>query len=154
MSLIRRNEARQWDPFRDFDDVNRVLTRMLGRAPTTPASREAMTAFDWAPSINVSETPKAYLLKAELAGVKKEEVNVNLENGVLTVSGERKYEQEHKDEKLHRMESAYGSFMRSFTLPEDAAHEGVEATFKDGVLNVRIPKQAEQRPPARQIKVG
>ena len=155
MSLIRRND-RQWDPFREFDDMSRAFNRVFGRSAMAPApaSREVMTAFDWTPTINVSETPQAYILKADLPGVKKEDVKVRLEDGVLAVSGERKYEQDHKEERVHRVEAAYGSFFRSFSVPDDAAHEGIEATFKDGVLNVRIPKVAEKKPAARQIEVG
>lgn len=154
MSIIRRNDPRAWDPFRELEDMNRLFNRVATRNQLAPASREQMKGFDFAPSINVSETPNAYLLRAELAGVKKEDVKVNLEDGVLTISGERKYEQEHKEEKLHRIETAYGSFFRSFAVPEDAAHDGIEASFKDGVLNVRIPKVAEKKPAARQIQVG
>jgi HSP20 family protein len=153
MSLIRRETAKLWDPFKELEDMSARLNRFFMRPLGT--SQEALTAFDWAPSINVSEVPNAYVVKAELPGVKKEDISVQLEQGVLTVTGERKQEKEHKDEKMHRMESSYGSFMRSFSLPEDAGRESIEANYRDGMLTVRIPKvPGEKKPEARRIAVG
>lgn len=153
MSLMKRDQ-RSWDPFRELEDMSTRLNRVFGRS--FPASREAMTAFDWAPSINVSETPNAYVLKAELPGIKKEEIKLQLEDGILTVSGERRYEQDHKDEKVHRVETAYGSFMRSFSVPEDASADAIEASYKDGMLTVRMPKLAadQKKKSLKQIPVG
>jgi HSP20 family protein len=153
MSLIKRETAKMWDPFKELEDMSARLNRFFVRPFGT--SQEALTAFDWAPSINVSEVPNAYVVKAEVPGVKKEELNVQLEQGVLTISGERKQEKEHKDEKMHRMESSYGSFMRSFSLPEDAGRESIEASYKDGMLTLRIPKvPGKSQPENRKIPIG
>jgi HSP20 family protein len=153
MSLIRRDQ-RGWDPFRELEEMSTRLNRVFGRA--APSSREAMTAFDWIPSINVCETPQAYLLKAELPGIKKEDVKLQLEDGILTLSGERRYEQDHKEEKVHRVETAYGSFMRSFSVPEDASADAIEASYKDGMLTVRMPKLApeQKKKSTKQIPVS
>ncbi len=153
MSLIKRETAKLWDPFKELEDMSARLNRFFVRP--FGASQEALTAFDWAPSINVSEVPSAYVVKAELPGVKKDDLHVQLEQGVLTITGERKQEKEHKEEKMHRTETSYGSFMRSFSLPEDASRESIEATYKDGMLTVRIPKmQGERKSEARKIPIG
>ena len=138
MSLMKREASRMWDPFRELEDMSSRLNRLFGRSLV---SQENLTGFDWTPSIDVSETPTSYLIKAELPGVKKEDVHVDIDAGVLSITGERKQQQEHKDEKYHRVESSYGSFMRRFTVPEDANTEGVEAAFKDGVLTVKLGKK-------------
>jgi len=152
MSLMKREPSKIWDPFRELEEMSTRLNRFFVRPFGT---QEALTSFEWAPSINVSEVPTAYVVKAEVPGVKKEELDVQLDQGVLTITGERKQEKEHKDEKVHRTESAYGKFMRSFSLPEDAARENIEATYRDGVLTVRIPKmQGSKKPEARQISVS
>jgi HSP20 family protein len=153
MSLIRREAlGRAWDPFRELEDMSSRLNRVFAR---NAVSDEALKSVDFTPSINVSETPQAYLIKAELPGVKKEDVHLTVENNLLTLRGERKYESEHKDEKVHRVESAYGSFMRQFRVPEDATPDGIEATYKDGVLSVRLAKSPPKREPeAKRIPVG
>ena len=154
MSLIKRDPTRLWDPFRELEEMSMRLNRMFGRP--FEGLQENLTGFDWTPSVNVSETPTAYLIKAELPGVKKDDVHVDIEAGVLTITGERKQEQEHKDEKYHRVETSYGSFMRRFTVPEDANREGVEATFKDGVLTVKLSKVPAEtkKPETKRIPVA
>lgn len=151
MSLIRRESARVWDPFRELEDMSNRLNRVFARGA---AADEALKGVDFTPSINVSETPQAYLIKAELPGVKKEDVHLTVENGLLTLRGERKYESEHKDEKVHRVETAYGSFARQFRVPEDASADGIEASYKDGVLHVRLPKVPPKTSEAKRIPVG
>ena len=151
MSLIRRDPARVWDPFRELEDMSARLNRLFAR----PAgSDEMLKGVDWSPSSNISETANAYLIKAELPGVKKEDVHVSVEAGVLTLRGERKHEQEHKDERFHRVESMYGTFMRRFALPDDAAAEGIEASYKDGLLTVKLPKVAEKPPEAKRVTIS
>ena len=110
--------------------------------------------FDWVPAVNISETDKAYVVRADLPEVKKEDVKVTQENGVLTIEGERRQEKREDAEKFHRVESSYGKFMRRFTLPEDGQDEAIEAHFKDGSLSVVIPKAASKRAKARQINVA
>jgi HSP20 family protein len=103
--------------------------------------------------VDITEDEKEYLIKAELPEVKKEDVKVTVENGVLTMTGERKFEKEQKDKKYHRIERSYGSFMRSFSLPEAAAGDKVSAEFKDGVLKVHLPKSPEAKPKSIDVKV-
>jgi HSP20 family protein len=145
---MRREAARAWDPFRELEDMSARLNRLFTRG-----LEGSMPGADWAPSMNVSENPKAYVISAELPGVKKEDVQVSLESGVLTISGERR--QESRDEKLHRVESSYGSFLRRVAIPEDVSSEDIEATYKDGMLVVKLAKiTPEERPQAKQIPVS
>lgn len=156
MSLMRRNQN-TWDPFREFQELSDRLNRMFEPrySPASTDSREqAMTVFDWAPAVNISETDKAYLVKADLPDVKKEDVKVTHDNGVLTIEGERRQEKREENEKFHRVESSFGKFLRRFTLPEDAQVESIEASFKDGALTVSIPKATVQRSKTRQIEVS
>ena len=136
----------------ELEEMSTRLNRLIGRP--FAGFQENLTGFDWTPSIDVSETPTAYLIKAELPGVKKEDVHLDLEAGVLTITGERKQEQEHKDEKFHRVESSYGSFMRRFTVPEDANTEGVEATYKEGMLTVKLGKKPVPEKQTKHIPVA
>ena len=142
----------RWEPFRDLDHVfDRFFADAYHRFP-----REAgdPAANGWAPLADVSETAGEYLIKAELPEVRKEDVKVTVENGVLTLSGERKFEKEEKDKRYHRIERAYGSFTRSFSVPDDADDSKVSAEFKDGVLTVRLVKSEKSRPKAIDVKVG
>ena len=151
MSSITR-----WDPFRELDDLQNRLSTMFGRAPVKKDgdNREALTVAEWAPLVDIVEDDKNYVIKAELPGIKKEEIKVGVQNDVLTISGERKYEKEEKDKKFHRIERAYGSFARSFTIPEDSDGEKVSAEFKDGILRVHLPKTEKVKPKQVEVKVG
>jgi HSP20 family protein len=157
MSLARRYATSVWDPFRELQEMSERLNRYFVQndAPAQAnQQQQALRNFDWAPSVNISETDKAYLVKADLPEVKKEDVKVTQENGVLTIEGERRQSKVDGGEKFHRVESSYGRFLRRFTLPDDAQEESIEATFKDGSLNVVIPKAAAKQPQARQIAVS
>jgi HSP20 family protein len=149
MNLIK------WDPFRELEDMSNRLNRVFGRplARLEPNS-EMLTMADWTPSADISETDTAYLIKAEIPGVNKEDVKVTIQNGMLTIQGERKMEKEEKDKKFHRIERSYGSFMRSFRVPEDADESAVKAEFKDGVLNVTLTKSAKAKPKAINVSVS
>ena len=109
---------------------------------------------DWTPSADISETNKAYLIKAEIPGINKEDVKVTLQDGMLTIQGERKMEKEEKDKKFHRIERSYGSFMRSFRVPDDADASAVKADFKDGMLNVTLNKTAKVKTKAINVSVS
>jgi len=157
MNLIRRSHQNTWDPFREFQELSDRLNRFFEPryVPANSEAREqALTVFDWAPAVNISETEKAYLVKADLPDVKKEDVKVTHDNGVLTIEGERRQEKREDNEKFHRVESSFGKFLRRFTLPEDAEAETIEANFKDGALTVTIPKASAKAPKSRQIRVG
>jgi HSP20 family protein len=116
--------------------------------------KETMIIADWVPSVDVSETDGEYQIKAGIPDVKKEDVKVTLEDGVLTIQGQRKQEKEDKGTKYHRVERAYGSFVRSFTLPDLVDEQKVNAEFKDGVLNLQLPKSEKAKPKAIEVTVS
>jgi HSP20 family protein len=155
MNLVRRHAA-VWDPFREFQEITDRLNRywQANQASSDEGEKQALRAFDWAPAVNISETEKEYLIKVDLPEVKKEDVKVTSENGVLAIEGERRQEKRSDGEKFHRVESVYGRFQRRFTLPDDAQDELIEASFKDGALQVAVPKAAVKSPKARQIAVS
>jgi HSP20 family protein len=154
MNVIR------WDPFRELEDMGERFNRALGGYgrkwfPRVPEmNREMLTVPDWAPMVDISETNDEYLVKAEIPEVKKEEVKVRVENGVLTIEGERKQEKEEKGKKFHRVERYYGTFLRTFSVPENVDEKKVVAEFKDGVLNVHLPKAEMAKPKAIEVKVA
>ena len=147
------NTLTRWEPFRELEELQNRLSTIVSRAPRT-GGREDMTLADWVPTADITEDDKEYLIKAELPDLKKEDVKVTVENGVLTISGERKFEKEQKEKKYHRIERAYGRFVRSFALPDDADPGGVKADFKDGVLTVHLPKSERARPKQIGVNVG
>lgn len=151
MSIVR------WDPFRELEDVSERLNRVFGRSGLARAATEdkgGFLTFDWAPSVDIAETPEAFEIKAELPDVKKDDVRVTVEDGELRISGERRQEKEEKGKKFHRVERSYGSFMRSFSLPENVDDSKLTAEYKDGVLNVRLPKTEKAKPKAIAVKVS
>ncbi|HXP59507.1 MAG TPA: Hsp20/alpha crystallin family protein [Dongiaceae bacterium] len=150
------NALTRWDPAREVDELQNRLARFFGLAParSTSGGEEVMTVAEWAPSVDISEDDKEWLVKADLPEVKKEDVKVSVEDGVLTVTGERKFEKEEKGKKYHRIERSYGNFFRSFTLPEGADGAKVSAEFKDGVLKVHLPKSEKAKAKAVEVKVA
>jgi HSP20 family protein len=149
------NALTRWDPFKEMEDVQSRLSKIFGLTPARAANggKELMTVAEWAPSVDISEDGKEWLVKTDLPEVKKEDVKVAVEDGVLTITGERKFEKEEKDKKYHRIERSYGSFYRSFTLPDGADGAKVAAEFKDGVLKVHLPKSEKATPKAVEVKV-
>ena len=147
MALIRR--AR--DPFAGLGGLQDTFRDMLATWPF--GERESLSIADWTPSCNVSESADEYRIEAELPGVKQDDLEVNVENRVLTLRGERKEKKEEKGKKYHRVESSYGSFMRSFSLPDDADEDKVAAEYKDGLLTVRIPRTEPKHSKARSVEV-
>jgi HSP20 family protein len=144
----------RWDPFKEMDDLQKRLSSVFGLASRPTNGKEEMTVAQWLPLVDITEDDKEYLIKAELPEVKKEEVKVSVETGVLTISGERKFEKEEKNRRYHRVERAYGSFSRSFSVPDDADDSKVSAEFKDGVLTVRLAKSEKARPKSIEVKVS
>jgi HSP20 family protein len=135
------NALTRWHPFKIIEGMQSLMTRLfgLGRARVTKGHRESMTVAGWAPPVDIIEDGKAWVMKAELPEVKKEDVKMTIENGVLTITGERKSEKEEKDKQYHRL--SYGTFLRSFTLPNASDVSRVTSEFKDDVFNVRVPKR-------------
>lgn len=139
MSIVR------WDPFRELEDMSDRLSRLVARP------RGETTLGDWTPAVDIAETPTEYLIKAEIPEVKKEDIKVRVENGVLSLEGERKIEREEKGKRFHRTERMYGRFVRSFGLPDDVDPSKVSADFKDGMLVVHVAKAPA--PTAKSIEV-
>ena len=148
MTLVR------WDPFRELEDMSERLNRVFSRPSLRNSGKENLTVADWMPTVDISETEGEYLIKAELPEVRKEDVKVTVENGVLTLQGERRQEKEEKGKRFHRVECSYGSFVRSFTLPESVDESSVKAEYKDGVLNLHLPKSEKVKPKAIDVKVA
>lgn len=144
----------KWDPIHELEDVSTRLNRMFGRfAARAGSGQELLTVADWAPSADIAETDTAYLIKAEIPGVRKEDVKVTVEDGMLMMQGERKLEKEENGKRFHRIERSYGSFMRSFRVPDDADENNVKAEFKDGMLNVTLAKSAKPKPKSVNVMV-
>ena len=146
MSLVR------WDPFADIDTLfNRMMPSTFARWPRL--STTGSEPLEWAPSADISETDKEYVIRAALPAVKKEDVTVTVDAGTITIKGERKQLQDDKTEKYHRIESFYGSFERSFSLPDNVNADAIRCESKDGVLTVHIPKPEVQKATPKQISV-
>lgn len=148
MTLIR------WtDPFRDIssmqDRMNRIFGEFLERSR---GGEEGLSTGAWMPAVDIYETTDAVCLRAELPGVDREDVSVEVKDGVLRLHGERKFEKEVDEENYHRIERAYGTFHRSFTLPPSIDGENVIARMKDGVLEVKLPKKEQAKP--KQITIA
>jgi HSP20 family protein len=145
MSLVR------WDPFADMDTFfNRLMPSGFARWPHLSGDNGKL---EWAPSADISETDQEYVIRASLPAVKKEDVKVTVDNGIITIKGERKQQKEDKSEKFHRVESFYGTFERSFSLPENINSDAIRCESKDGILTVHIPKIEPQKATPKQISV-
>ncbi|MCS6317646.1 MAG: Hsp20/alpha crystallin family protein [Nitrospira sp.] len=145
----------QFNPWRELEEVEKRLSTLWGRTPAkADGQKEAISVAEWSPVVDITEDAKEYLIKAELPEIKKEDVKLTVQDNVLAISGERKYEKEEKGKKYQRVERAYGSFLRSFTLPEDADGSKVAAEYKDGILNVHLPKSEKAQPKSIEVKVA
>lgn len=135
---------KRWEnPLRELDGI---INRFNNNLAVANDSNGEITHPEWAPSIDVKENTESYLIRAELPGVAREDVNVTLENGLLTIRGEKKIEKSIAENKIHRTECVYGCFVRSFRLPQHVEEDNVSAKYKDGILNLVIPKAAKARP--------
>jgi HSP20 family protein len=144
MSIVR------WEPFGSIENLFGRMPSLL-RWPRLETNGE--TRFEWSPTADISETDKEYLIRAELPAVSKEDVRITVDNGMLTISGERKQREEEKKEKFHRVESFYGSFSRSFALPDNADADKILAESKDGIVTVHVPKMKIEQKKLTEIKV-
>ena len=152
------NALTRWNPFKEMDELQRRLASVFDLAPlrrgSLAPSEENITVPEWAPLVDIVEDDKEYLIKVELPEVQKENVKVTVEGGTLSISGERKAEKEEKGRKFHRIERYYGSFERSFSVPDDADSSKVNAEFKEGVLRVHLAKSEKARPKQIEVKVS
>jgi HSP20 family protein len=145
MSIVR------YDPFRDLrtlqEEVNRLFTGSMPRG----FDDEGIARGAWSPSVDIYENKDQIVLEAELPGMKREDFDLSIENNVITLRGQRQFEKKDESDNYHRVERAYGSFTRSFTLPNTVTAEGANAEYKNGVLRVTLPKREETK--ARRIEV-
>jgi len=145
-------EIVRWrDPFGELDSIHERMNRLFEEAFAPSRSREETWAGTWEPAVDIYESDDAIVVTAELPGVEKDQVSVEVKDGVLTLRGERKFERDVKEESYHRVERAYGTFHRSFTVPPGVDPEKVQASMKDGVLAIRLEKREEAKP--KQIAV-
>src|ERR1041385_9392856 len=148
------NAFTRWNQLKELDARRLGLGSLLNRSPAQwpEGQEEPLAVAEWSPLVDISEDDKEYLIKAELPDVKKEDVKVTAEDGTLTIMGERKFEAEEKGRKFHRVERAYGSFGRCFSLPDDASPAKVTAEFRDGVLIVHLLKDEKVKPQQVEVK--
>ena len=146
--------AVRWDPFNELDTLfNRTFPKSFASWPRVGYDETGGKQLEWSPSADISETEKEYLIRAELPAVKKEDVKVMVDGGMITIQGERKQQKEEKGEKFHRVESCYGNFARSFSLPDNIDLNAIRCEDKDGMLTVHIPKTAAEMYKPKQITV-
>lgn len=141
----------RWDPFADLTAIRREMDRLFGESFGPMPATMALTEGMWSPLVDVHESKGTILVKAELPGMKVEDIEVSVLDDSLALRGQRKLEKEGTDDHSHRIERSYGAFQRYIKLPAPVAAEGIKATYKDGILEVTLPKKAEAR--ARDIKV-
>ena len=149
MTVITR-----WDPFREFTTVQDRLNRLFRESYGPEGREESLTTTTFAPAVDVYEDEHNVTLKIEVPGIDEKDIDVRIENNVLTVHGERKFEKEEKEENFRRVERQYGSFTRTFTLPNTVDSEKVSANYEKGILKVTLPKKAEAKPKQIKVNVG
>ena len=150
------NALKRWNQLKDLEAFRHGLDSFLGGSSLhrSEGQEEPMAVTEWSPLVDISEDDREYLIKAELPDVKKEDLKVTAEAGTLTIMGERQFEKEEKGRKYHRVERSYGSFVRNFSLPDDASPAKVSAEFKDGVLSVHLAKTQKAKPTHIEVKVA
>ena len=148
MTVITR-----WDPFREFTTLQDRMNRLF-RDSFSEGRDEALTTTSFAPAVDVYEDEHQITLKIEVPGIEEKDIDVRIENNTLTVHGERKFEKEEKEENYRRVERQYGSFTRSFTLPNTVNTENVQANYDKGVLKIKLAKKAEAKPKQIKVNVG
>jgi HSP20 family protein len=142
----------RWDPFRDLLNLQNEMTRLFSRATGEPGGSEGAGWGAWVPSLDIHESPDAYTVFAELPGVKPDQVDVTVDEGTLTIRGERKFYEAQNEENFHRVERRFGSFQRTIALPQAVKSDAIEAAFADGVLTVTIPKAETAKPRRIEVK--
>lgn len=147
MSIVR------WDPMKELEDMQRRFQSYFATPSVGSLFNEQLSSPQWLPACDIAETPEAYSIHAELPDVRKEDIKVTVQDGVLTLMGERKLEKEEKNKRYHRVERSYGRFQRSFTLPTAVDEGKVNATYRDGVLNLLVPKSSGGGAQLKEIKI-
>jgi HSP20 family protein len=142
----------RWDPFRELNALQNRMNRLFEEQQYGRGGEESLTSGAFVPPVDIYEDEHTIQLKLEVPGIDEKDLDIKVENNTLTVSGERKLEKEEKEENFHRVERRYGSFSRSFTLPNTISTEDIQADYDNGVLKIRLAKRAEAKP--KQIKVN
>lgn len=153
MNSLTKFRTSFWEPFKELQEFERLASRFGKLTKPNGDGAEVMAMAEWSPIVDITEDEKEYLVKAEVPGLNKEEVKVTVEDGVLTICGERRAEKEEKTKKYHRIERSYGRFERSFALPENVDPAKVAAEHKDGLLQVRLPKMEKAANKAVEVKI-
>ncbi len=149
MAIVR------WDPFRDLAEVQDRVNRVLGEFYGTRGQDDVMRRGAWIPPVDIYEGANHEMInKAELPDVKREDIDIRVENNTLTLTGEKKFDDEVKKDQYHRVERAYGQFSRSFSLPSTIDTEKVAADYRNGVLTIKLPMREEAKPKQIQVQVG
>ena len=156
----------RWDPFQDLRDAQDEMAQMAQMDPMSPMLAQALglhgqqqgsgraTTTAWAPALDISERKDAYLVTVELPGVEADDLEITLEDGLLTIQGERHFAHDSSEQQFHRVERRYGAFRRSITLPAQVQAEQIEASFENGVLQIVVPKMEEAKPKRIQVRPG
>jgi HSP20 family protein len=145
MAIIR------WDPFRDLVTLREKMNRLFEDAFTARGEEKDLIATTWSPSVDIYETEHELVLNAEVPGINEDDIEIRIDNNTITIKGDRHFEKETKEENYHRIERSYGSFYRSFTLPQYVDKDNIKAEHENGVLRVIMPKKLESKP--KKIKV-
>lgn len=148
MAIVR------WEPFRDLLTTQDRFNRLFNETFSNAFGNEQLSSKAWTPAVDIYETDHNLVMKAELPGIDPKDVEIRVEDGTLYIKGERKYENEVKEESFHRVERSYGSFARTFTLPRTINTEDIKADYKDGLLTLTMPKREEAKPKTVKINVA
>jgi len=141
----------RWDPFRDLSLLQDRMNRLFDDAGRGWRPEEPSATTTWSPAVDIFETENEIMVQAELPGVDRKDLTLNLENNVLTLKGERRFEKETKQENYHRIERSYGAFSRAFSIPAIVDEEKIRADYKEGILKIALPKKEQVKP--KQIKI-
>ncbi len=146
----------QWNPFRELEDVSDRLNRIFSHTNHSHSTKDSqeLSTPDWTPAVDIVENKNEYQLKVELPEVNKEDIKLSLSDGMLHIKGERKLEKEEKHKKFHRIERLYGSFTRSFSIPDNIDESQLKACYKDGILNIYLPKSEKTKSKSTEIKIN
>ena len=142
----------RWDPFRDLSVLQERMNRLFEDAGRGYRGDEAAATTSWSPAVDIYETENEIMVRAELPGIDRKDIALSLDNNVLTLKGERRFEKETRQENYHRIERAYGTFSRAFSIPAIVDEEKIRADYKDGILTIALPKKEQVKP--KQIKIG
>jgi HSP20 family protein len=145
MAIIR------WDPFRDMVTLRDKMNKLFEDSYSGRAEESGLLQGTWAPSVDIFESENELVLTAEVPGIDEKDIEIKLEDNTLTLKGERKLEKETKEENYHRIERSYGSFFRSFSLPNYVDHDKIQAEYQNGVLKITMPKRQESK--SRKVKI-